>query len=338
VSAGSFNSVVDAVEAGYAHVDGDPIAWVREVGTALRPLLDDGQGLMGWCYDASDLDNLELHSIAAMDVDERLLPAIARATADRRSTKSMLRSHYLNPAGPLLNSIGPESAVYETVWQEHVGNLGIGDLLCLNAMNFGFHGCSFSSPRRERVCADVVRDALLARVVAHLISAYRLLRASASHRALQVEAVLNANGGVEHAEGEARGAEARAALGRAVQSAELARGRMRRAAPVEALDLWKSMVAGRWTLTDQFERDGKRFVVARINEPATVSVKSLTRRESQVVAMASVGHSNKLIAYELGVSEGTVAKLLARAQTKYGAKSVHELVAAALPAWVATRT
>jgi DNA-binding CsgD family transcriptional regulator len=45
---------------------------------------------------------------------------------------------------------------------------------------------------------------------------------------------------------------------------------------------------------------------------------SLTLREREVLACANLGHSNKLIAFELGLATSTVAVHLSRARTKLG--------------------
>lgn len=328
---GPLSAAVDAIETAYLRVDVGAAQWVREVALALSPLLDAGHGIMGWCYDASNLAELKLRDVAMIGVDDRLLPAIASATADRRNKFSIIRKHYLTPAGSLITSVGDDSEMLNAIWQDHVSALGVNDLLCLNGMNFGFQGCAFSAPLSERGSADTIRDALLSRIVAHLIAAYRIIGRITQADSGESEAVLTPSGSVAHAEGAAKSKAARDALSRAVQAAELARGKMRRVAPAEALELWKSMVDGRWTLTDQFEHDGKRFVVARVNQPARQLIGKLTQRESQVVAMASVGHSNKLIAYELGVSEGTIAALLARAQRRLRAHSIPDLLMKAHP-------
>ena len=47
----------------------------------------------------------------------------------------------------------------------------------------------------------------------------------------------------------------------------------------------------------------------------------LTRRECQVAGYAALGHSNKLIAYELGLAPGTVAYYLATAGGKLRVRS-----------------
>lgn len=52
----------------------------------------------------------------------------------------------------------------------------------------------------------------------------------------------------------------------------------------------------------------------------------LTARERQIAALAGISHSNKLIAYELGLSHSTVRVLAARACAKLGVRTRQELV------------
>jgi len=94
---------------------------------------------------------------------------------------------------------------------------------------------------------------------------------------------------------------------------------MRRRDPERAIALWQAMVAGRWSLLDHFDSDGRRFVLAHRNEADVPDVRGLTQRERQVAAYAELGHSNKVIAYELGLSLGTVGQHLASARAKLGA-------------------
>jgi DNA-binding CsgD family transcriptional regulator len=82
-----------------------------------------------------------------------------------------------------------------------------------------------------------------------------------------------------------------------------------------------------WTVVDEFERDGFRYQVVR-RPVRSDEAPRLTRREQQALAYASQGHSNKSIAYALGVAASTVGVLLYRAAGKLGAKSRHELLLA----------
>ena len=54
-------------------------------------------------------------------------------------------------------------------------------------------------------------------------------------------------------------------------------------------------------LVDHFESDGKRYVLARRNDAAVRGLAALTDRERQALGYAALGHTNKLIAYEMGI-------------------------------------
>ena len=83
---------------------------------------------------------------------------------------------------------------------------------------------------------------------------------------------------------------------------------------VGALDLHQALVIGCWSLVDSFERDGKRYLIARPGVPGSVS--GLSVRESQVVLFVAMGHALKRIAYELGISQSSVATYLRRGLVK----------------------
>jgi hypothetical protein len=55
---------------------------------------------------------------------------------------------------------------------------------------------------------------------------------------------------------------------------------------------------------------------AHRNDPSAPDMRGLTLRERQVLAYAKLGHPNKVIAYEFGLSLSTVTTHLARARTK----------------------
>jgi DNA-binding CsgD family transcriptional regulator len=64
-----------------------------------------------------------------------------------------------------------------------------------------------------------------------------------------------------------------------------------------------------------------------VREPVLVMT-ALTSREREVAARVASGCSNKVVAFELGVSTGTVAVLLRRALRKLGLASRLDLIAA----------
>jgi len=93
-------------------------------------------------------------------------------------------------------------------------------------------------------------------------------------------------------------------------------------------------VATRWSALAHFERDGQRYVVARATDRG-MRIAGLSRREEEVIARAALGHAQKVIAYDLGISASTVRVLLGRVRRKVGARTSQEAVRlwhAAMPA------
>ena len=63
-----------------------------------------------------------------------------------------------------------------------------------------------------------------------------------------------------------------------------------------------------------------------LRRQSRVHTPSLGRRERHVAALTAMGHSNKAIAYELGVATSTVSAYLRDIARKLGAASRVELV------------
>jgi DNA-binding NarL/FixJ family response regulator len=97
-----------------------------------------------------------------------------------------------------------------------------------------------------------------------------------------------------------------------------ARAKTDRTSPDEITEHWRALVGGRWSLLDEFDSDGRRFIVARRNDLAA-SDPNLSERERQVAAYLAAGLSNKEIAYQLGLSVSTVGTHARRIARKLGA-------------------
>lgn len=158
-------------------------------------------------------------------------------------------------------------------------------------------------------------------LAAHVAAGWRLRRSLNRH----ATAVLTPAGKLVHAEGVAAQQPARERLREAAVSIDRARGALRQKDDQEALELWRVLVRGEWSLVDRFERDGRRYLVAHRNAPNLRDPRGLKPRERQVVALTALGHSLKLIAYELGLSTSRVWTIRARAMRKLGLRSVVEL-------------
>lgn len=132
---------------------------------------------------------------------------------------------------------------------------------------------------------------------------------------------------VTDAHGEAKSRESHKALREAALRVDRARGRMRKSDPEKALALWKSLVRGRWSTVDWFDSDGRRYVLGLPNAPNVIDPRGLTDREMQVVALVVHGQSNKLIAYNLGLSKGRISTLFRSAMRKMNVHTRTQLVA-----------
>jgi DNA-binding NarL/FixJ family response regulator len=155
-------------------------------------------------------------------------------------------------------------------------------------------------------------------VARQLAAAFRL-RHGATWRT--PDAVIAGDGAVVHAAGDAP------ALLDRLRHAMLARERARSRRGVA---LWPELVAGRWTLADRFESDGRRYVIACRNEAAGPALRALSARQRAVLELVARGDSNKAIAIELGVSEPTVSRIVRDAFRRLGTNlaEVVELIAA----------
>jgi DNA-binding NarL/FixJ family response regulator len=138
--------------------------------------------------------------------------------------------------------------------------------------------------------------------------------------------VLAPDGKLLHAEREARDDAPRDALREAAVRIDRARTRRAASDPDEAASLWRALVDARWSLVERFESDGRRFLVARRNDPTSRASKALTERERKVVALTALGHPLKVAAYELGLSESTVSLTLRTAMEKMGVPTRAALV------------
>lgn len=101
-------------------------------------------------------------------------------------------------------------------------------------------------------------------------------------------------------------------------TASRSRGRRVNNHPRDAAAIWEAVVAGAWSLVEHFDSDGHRNFIARRNSHA---VPALSERELQIALRASLGHSNKHIAYELGLCSSTVAAQLTSAARRLGVAS-----------------
>ena len=319
--------LVSVLEACYC-LDASDEAWLLGVALAVRPILDCGLGLLAWYYDASRAGYLRTSGFVSVDRGAGRLGASGprRGARGREAHRSGIPPAFVSY---VFGGCRWGSLAHRDVHRMlDVGGRGVH---LFNAADPSGRGCVVGAAVAGRR-SPAVRSALLwGRLAAHMAAGlrirHRLLRLAGGGGGLpEPEAVVGTDGHIHHASGAARAPHALAALRRAALAADRARGALRRANPQRAVMLWQGLVDGRWTLLDQFERGGRRVLIAHRNDPQVASPRAVSLRERQVLAYAGLGHSTKLIAYELGLSVGATSAYLATAMRKLGLRSRIQLV------------
>jgi len=323
------NDLLDIVEAAY-RLDAPAQDWLRTIAEAVRPHLDEGFGLAAFEFFRAPNQPPVIAESLHLWMPEPLAAVYPKLFANMDPTLRQ-RPFALGPCvtGSQMMGMREEFAELPQM-KQGLQRFGMFDSVWITATDPSGHGCGFHAGRREIRWASPAELRRWGRIAAHLSSAVRLrARLRAKLAAEAPAAVFDSNGKLHHATADAGSAAARENLRNAVLTMERVRGRERADDPDRALGEWRALVSGQWSLVDQMEIDGRRYVVARQNAPKAQGPEALSDRERQVLGYALLGHHNKLIAYELGIASSTVRVLMARAASKLGAHSREELLQAA---------
>jgi DNA-binding CsgD family transcriptional regulator len=324
------SALIDFAEAAY-NLERDGDDWLPALLEAGAPVLDHGLGVFALtCTRPPQSGPLVVDRLHAISGLEDLAERVRRA---ERETPPDVLWALSRPTVPktLSEAAGDQLDAFRFVMREfEFAKDGLG----VSAFDPNGQGVYLIAPLPEvTTLSDRSRDRFQM-LAAHFGSAYRLRRAlthPGSDRESDLprgaEALIDPNGfRVLDAEGPAKSKDARAALREAAVQVDRARGRMRKEDPEKALELWKALVRGRWSTVDWFDSDGRRFVLGLPNAPAVSDPRGLTEREHQVVTYAITGQTNKLIAYQLGLSKGRVSTLISSAMRKLGVQTRAQLV------------
>jgi len=318
--------LISLVEEAYRTYD-EPQHWLKKLLHACRPNLFDGLGGLACFYDRNaESVTGTLSQFVVLGCDERIAGAI-RAGFESGSLEERDRSLRGGPVvrlSALARGRIRDTPVYGPLARE----LGFEDLVGLHAANPDGTGAFIGAPLRQKEAASTRWDQRWSRVCAHFAAGMRLQRLASTlaHEPSvdRAEAILDPAGKVHSTTPGA--ATSHRTLRRAVLAMDRARGRLRFRDPSAAVDAWTALVDGRWSLVDHFESDGKRFLLAMPNESPTRDPRALSPSERTVLHYVAMGHSNKLIAYELGLPYGTVATRVATLMRKMGVRSRVEIV------------
>lgn len=294
---------------------GDLVSWADAVHAALGPALDLGQGTLVALVDFADEGIRIQHSQRAAGAS-RVHQAVIRLSALLAPQK--LRESFFN--GRVLgSSSGHYAGETLTALQRRASSARSRDAAgwCVSdGVDYGF---MVVAPSPSPLVLPARTLAVVRRLGHHVATGLRLQRVISSN-ALDdpsVEAIFDATGHLQHAAGMARGNDV---LGR-LRAAVTARADMANGEQLEGSAAWDALVSGRWSLVDRFDSDGRRFIVAYRNPPGFLDPRRLTPREEHAAMLVALGRSNKEIAVGLGITESTVANLLAAALGKLGIES-----------------
>jgi DNA-binding CsgD family transcriptional regulator len=341
----------------------DEEVWLSRILEASRPEVDDGVGLMVYTFQAS------AEGITARkSVDDSRAPFTPILLEGVRTDPDLAMQVNTKFAVTTLSEIhGPARFSLHPIYREVFAPRGIHDVLGVVGLEPDGWGVGIVTGLRKMRALSPERRNFLERIAAHMQAAHRLRRrlgTSASesnpfpiagsvatsdrqHVRWSVEygqakappdaeaqAVLDPAGQVLDAQGEARQPQSREVLRRAAVGVDRAKASMERnRRDTDPLGAWRALVDGRWSLLDQFDRDGRRFFIARRNEPGTPPVPLLDARERAVLGYRAAGHSIKLVAYEMGYTLSHTSRLVRSAMKKIGLRSPADLAAfvSALP-------
>lgn len=328
------SDAIDLIEVAYDLEKPDSV-WLPDLMDAAAPIVDHGLGMFGFGFVRPEggagrdavIRDMHLRSLSP-DFAERFV------SASRALSPEFVRT--VTPPG--------YAGTWSEIAKDHpeefkllIDTLGYVDLFGIMAIDPDGVGVDISAPLPETMKLSAKARLRWQMLGAHIASAYRLRHAligsegpsgsSPAELPYGAEAVLDVNGfRIVDAAGPATESNAAEILRRAARRIDKARGKLRKDDPKKALETWKALVCGRWSVVDWFDTDGRRFVLARPNPPKVFDPRGLNEQECQVVTYVLLGDSNKLIAYRLGLSQGRVSVLLKSAMHKLGAKSKAQLV------------
>jgi DNA-binding CsgD family transcriptional regulator len=325
-------AIIDFTEAAY-NLELSDEEWLRRTIERGLPVLDDGLGVAGMRYgrppEGGPFQLLDIYVASGpADFADRHRRAIAMTPPEH------LREQ-VRPGGAGTASFDsrhdPAQLEHYTSYVDYCK-----DTRYMTAVDSKGAGVAIIAPLAEVKTLTGREAERWQMLAAHVDSGHRLRQGLSAIEAGDepcpdlphgAEAIFDANNfRLSDAVGRAQEPSATAKLRDAAVSVDRARGKMRDADPERALEIWKALVRGRWSIVDWFDTDGRRFVLALPNSPQVVDPRGLTERESQVVAYAVLGQTNKIIAYRLGLSKSRVSMLLRAAMRKLNVQTRGQLV------------
>ena len=327
MSSNPIKNVRQVIEAAY-RIDLTQSEWQGTLGQEIFRRRELGSGLLAYEFDASSDDGYvrigETAAVGDIGPFLRLTEPVHSRPVGGEYALAVARGTHVSTTRRVIRdggSGGPESSLL----LRGIAVAGYRDIWAVCCVNPDATGIAFAIPCQKE--PDALPSALRrqwTQIGVHIAASHRLRRRLATGNQETPSGIFDAAGRPAHLE--AGAVKDREALTQFVKSIDKARAREARGGDEDLLSLWRGLVAGRWSVFDHVDTDGKHYLVAYENDPEARSPKRLTRRETQVATYAAQGHTNKFIAYELGIGVSTVATHLRSALHKLGLSRRAELV------------
>ena len=326
------STTIDLIEFIY-DLDVPKKEWIPSMLEVGLPLFDHGYGVLGMTYMRPPEGGMPTptkfyQSAGPSDLPERLL--MGSTLADPELLREINRSGVVTTLSAQAHRVPGGLEAFEP----HIAPAK--DLLAITAVDPSGVGLSLSILLPEVTTLTGKDREIWTMIGAHLVSGFRLRRCLEQARdALtkntplpnNAEAVLDPKKfEITDAVGPAADNTTGEFIREAARLIDKARGRLRREDPEEALEIWRALVEGRWSMVDWFDSDGRRFVLAHPNPPNLKDPRGLSERERQVATYAALGESNKLVSYRLGISQPKVSTTLKSVMHKLGVQTRPQLV------------
>jgi DNA-binding NarL/FixJ family response regulator len=322
------STLIELIEAAY-DLEMENGAWIPNLLQVGLPILDRGLGVAAAAYtrDPSAPD-FTMHQKFAVSGPPDLLARIDRVASEwpREVYRELLRPGLVST----LSELAADHPEILEAYERHVE--GCRDVFGMTAVDPNGLGILLMALLPEVTTLKGRERELWKMVGAHVAAGHRLRRAMVTANSItglprDAEAVIDPRQfQLTDVAGPAQNKEAANALREAAVRIDRARGETRKSDPVGAIEMWKALTEGRWSLVDWFDSDGRRFVLALPNAPEATDPRGLSKRESLVATYAMHGDSVKLIGYRLGMSRTSVSSSLKRAMRKLGVRTRAQLI------------
>ena len=309
-------------------VDVPKESWQRRVAEEVFSRRDLGEGLLAYEFDASDpYGAVRLGTV----VDTGNIPQF-RDLAKPVHVQSVGRSYHTivrhGTHEATLREFASKTGLTDSETSpltEGAAAAGYEDIWAVCSVNPDATGIAFAIPFRGTAAMPDRLRVMWTRIGVHIAASHRLRKRFTTGRPEDAAAgVLDPAGRDLELSSEA--VDDREALTRFVRTLDRVRARERRLQDAQVLSVWRGLLSGRWSVVDHIDTDGKHYMLLFDNDPEAAGPRALTRRERQVATYAAQGHTNKAIAYELGLSVSTVATHLRSALAKLGLSHRTDLV------------